>query len=126
MAVGAPMNLRERLGRPSRSDRGPASALQAGPLPYLIPITNEFGATYFLDKIFIEYHGAIDFKNFPQLSADSLRFVSCDRQLREFSIADAAFLDIETTGTSGGAGTLAFLVGLGFVEEGYFQIRQFF
>src|SRR5438094_329260 len=104
MAVGAPVNLRERLGAltPSFPRRGPGGGPRSSsPLPYLMSLANEFGETYFLDKIFIEYHGAIDFKNFPQLSADAIRFVSCDRQLREFSIADAAFLDIETTGTSG-------------------------
>jgi uncharacterized protein YprB with RNaseH-like and TPR domain len=36
------------------------------------------------------------------------------------------FLDLETTGLAGGAGTLGFLVGLGaFVEEG-FRLRQYF
>jgi uncharacterized protein YprB with RNaseH-like and TPR domain len=37
------------------------------------------------------------------------------------------FFDIETTGLSGGAGTIAFLVGCGwFDEEGAFTVRQFF
>lgn len=37
------------------------------------------------------------------------------------------FFDIETTGLSGGAGTLAFLVGCGwFDDEGHFTVRQFF
>ncbi|NJD04603.1 MAG: hypothetical protein FIA99_18860, partial [Ruminiclostridium sp.] len=36
------------------------------------------------------------------------------------------FLDTETTGLSGGAGTVAFLVGVGYFEEGFFRIRQFF
>ena len=36
------------------------------------------------------------------------------------------FFDIETTGLSGGAGTLAFLVGCGWFEEGGFRVRQFF
>jgi hypothetical protein len=36
------------------------------------------------------------------------------------------FLDLETTGLSGGAGTVAFLVGCGFFENGTFRTRQFF
>ena len=36
------------------------------------------------------------------------------------------FLDIETTGLSGGAGTLAFLVGVAWFEDGAFRVRQFF
>ena len=36
------------------------------------------------------------------------------------------FFDIETTGLSGGAGTLAFLAGCGWFEDGDFIVRQFF
>ncbi len=35
------------------------------------------------------------------------------------------FFDVETTGLSGGAGTLAFLAGCGWFEDGGFRIRQF-
>jgi uncharacterized protein YprB with RNaseH-like and TPR domain len=35
------------------------------------------------------------------------------------------FVDLETTGLSGGAGTVAFLVGVGWFDMGAFQIRQF-
>ena len=36
------------------------------------------------------------------------------------------FFDVETTGLSGGAGTLAFLVGCGWFETEGFRVRQFF
>jgi len=36
------------------------------------------------------------------------------------------FFDIETTGLSGGAGTLAFLAGCGWFEDAGFRVRQFF
>jgi uncharacterized protein len=36
------------------------------------------------------------------------------------------FFDIETTGLSGGAGTLAFLAGCGWFEDEGFRVRQFF
>jgi uncharacterized protein YprB with RNaseH-like and TPR domain len=38
----------------------------------------------------------------------------------------AVFLDTETTGLSGGTGTYAFLVGLGYVDGAEFVIRQYF
>jgi uncharacterized protein YprB with RNaseH-like and TPR domain len=41
-------------------------------------------------------------------------------------LADAAFLDVETTGLSGGTGTYVFLVGLGAFVDGAFHLRQFF
>ena len=36
------------------------------------------------------------------------------------------FLDTETTGLAGGAGTAAFLIGVGFVEGDRFRVRQYF
>ena len=39
--------------------------------------------------------------------------------------ARTLFVDLETTGLSGGAGTVAFLVGCGWFDLGAFQVRQF-
>jgi uncharacterized protein len=39
---------------------------------------------------------------------------------------DILFLDLETTGIAGGAGTYAFLVGCGWFEPGGFRVRQYF
>lgn len=50
----------------------------------------------------------------PQLDLDQLDFTS------------AVFLDTETTGLSGGAGTLVFLIGIGRFEGDHFVVRQFF
>jgi uncharacterized protein len=41
------------------------------------------------------------------------------------SIPRTVFIDLETTGLSGGAGTVAFLVGCGYYDLGAFQVRQF-
>ena len=41
-----------------------------------------------------------------------------------FDIEKALFLDTETTGLSGGAGTVAFLVGVGFIEKGRLTVEQ--
>lgn len=46
--------------------------------------------------------------------------------LERFDFASAAFLDVETTGLSGGTGTLAFLVGVGAFTEDAFVVSQFF
>ena len=42
----------------------------------------------------------------------------------EYSSSDALFLDTETTGLAGGTGTMAFLIGLGWFEDGHFHVRQ--
>ena len=43
----------------------------------------------------------------------------------ESGLSRTVFIDLETTGLSGGAGTVAFLVGCGFFDLGAFQVRQF-
>jgi uncharacterized protein YprB with RNaseH-like and TPR domain len=42
------------------------------------------------------------------------------------SISKMLFVDLETTGLAGGAGTYAFLVGCGWFDGGRFRVRQFF
>ena len=42
----------------------------------------------------------------------------------ELNSSDALFLDTETTGLAGGTGTMAFLIGLGWFENGSFHLRQ--
>ena len=42
------------------------------------------------------------------------------------SISNLLFVDLETTGLAGGAGTYAFLVGCGWFDGGRFRVRQFF
>jgi uncharacterized protein YprB with RNaseH-like and TPR domain len=49
-----------------------------------------------------------------------------DRSLTEIQPGRSLFLDIETTGLSGGTGTWAFLIGLGWLEEENFCLRQYF
>jgi uncharacterized protein YprB with RNaseH-like and TPR domain len=46
--------------------------------------------------------------------------------LAECDLRSLAFLDTETTGLAGGAGTLVFLVGVGVVEGNHFILRQYF
>lgn len=46
-------------------------------------------------------------------------------QLRETPLASLAYLDTETTGLAGGAGTLVFLVGLGRFQGDSFVLRQY-
>jgi uncharacterized protein len=44
---------------------------------------------------------------------------------KNFNADEAIFLDLETTGLSGGTGTLAFLTGLGFFQNGNFQVALY-
>jgi len=49
-----------------------------------------------------------------------------DVRLKELDFRRALFLDTETTGLSGGTGTFAFMIGLGFFQEDGFLVHQFF
>jgi len=49
-----------------------------------------------------------------------------DDRLKELDFRKALFLDTETTGLSGGTGTFAFMVGLGFFQGDGFVIQQLF
>ncbi|HEX9750739.1 MAG TPA: ribonuclease H-like domain-containing protein [candidate division Zixibacteria bacterium] len=62
---------------------------------------------------------------FERAASDGLQFpLGADN--RAFGRDKFVYLDCETTGLSGGAGTLAFLVALGFVREDRFVVEQYF
>jgi uncharacterized protein len=62
------------------------------------------------------------------LAVSSAATAACGRdpRLADFDFARAAFLDTETSGLSGGAGTFAFMVGVGLFEEGGYAVHQVF
>ena len=64
-----------------------------------------------------------DVLNIPTYPAHLL---SRDERLKELDFRKALFLDTETTGLTGGTGTFAFMVGLGFFQEDRFSVHQFF
>ena len=64
------------------------------------------------------------FKLEEQLSGSLLSLMQ-GKEYGDFSREDICFLDTETTGLSHGAGTVAFLVGVGFFEENAFVVRQY-
>lgn len=71
-------------------------------------------------------HGPLPLPSFLSLPADILAVIGGDRSLATVPLTQALFLDTETTGLSGGTGTMAFLVGLGFFEEDRFLVLQAF
>ncbi len=48
------------------------------------------------------------------------------QELHDANLSGLAFFDIETTGLAGGAGTLAFLIGVGIIDSDQFILRQYF
>jgi uncharacterized protein len=70
-------------------------------------------------------HGSMDISSLIELPEDLLDSLSGGAILRSHP-KRWAFLDTETTGLAGGAGTYAFLVGVGSIDEEGFRVRQFF
>ena len=69
-----------------------------------------------------------DFRMDPEIGLENLPATGLRRigwSGRMFDPHKCLFLDTETTGLSHGAGTVAFLVGVGFLEENCFHIEQY-
>jgi uncharacterized protein YprB with RNaseH-like and TPR domain len=93
------------------------------------PVANAFGSCLVIDRRYESdrRHGTISVGDCEIEGPQSL-------QLLDPSLGDDAgspagrrtlFIDLETTGLSGGAGTVAFLIGCGYFDLGAFQVRQF-
>jgi uncharacterized protein len=78
--------------------------------------------TYPLDHV----HGDLLLSTFLELSPQIVAQVARDDALAGVNLRRTCFLDTETTGLSGGAGTMAFVVGLGFFVDEGFRLHQYF
>ena len=88
-------------------------------------VATRFGDCLVIDRRYEaeRWHGDVRIGD-CEFDIDSLRLL--DPALSGGSdLSRAIFIDLETTGLSGGAGTLAFLVGCGYFDLGAFQVRQF-
>ena len=72
------------------------------------------------------YQGALPLGSALAARPEQIALSACDEALEAFDPSTAVFLDTETTGLSGGAGTVAFLVGAGYFEDGAFVLEQCF
>jgi uncharacterized protein YprB with RNaseH-like and TPR domain len=61
-----------------------------------------------------------------KLNGEILTLLSRDKSFEDRDLSSALFLDLETTGLSGGTGVVPFLVGLGFYSEDKFHVVQYF
>lgn len=71
-------------------------------------------------------HAGIALERLHDCRTHALTLLTRDSSLADFDFRRALFLDTETNGLAGGAGTYAFLVGVAYWEDGAFHVRQFF
>ncbi len=63
--------------------------------------------------------------DFPEVFSSLVGFFTHGSEATP-ALEELLFLDTETTGLAGGTGTIAFLVGIGWIREGRFHSRQYF
>ncbi len=90
--------------------------------------TTSHGQCFVAEEIYPSdhVHGDLALSSFMDLSPQVAAQVARDRALASADLRQVCFLDTETTGLSGGTGTMAFVVGLGFFAEDGFRVRQYF
>jgi len=82
---------------------------------------------------FFENHYSLDIKygKIPlsrglDIKGEILSCLSKDPAFENLDLSTALFVDLETTGLSGGAGVVPFLIGLGYYRDDKFYVAQFF
>ncbi len=71
-------------------------------------------------------HGDASLADALDASGETIALASCDDELDTFDAKSAVFVDTETTGLSGGTGTVAFLIGAGYFDGDSFVVEQCF
>jgi uncharacterized protein YprB with RNaseH-like and TPR domain len=71
-------------------------------------------------------YGKIPIAACLKIGGEVLALLSRDRSFADLDLSTALFLDLETTGLSGGVGVIPFLVGLGYFRDDRFRVSQFF
>jgi uncharacterized protein YprB with RNaseH-like and TPR domain len=127
--------LRKRIARIDRKYASPARSVPKPPAPGRFIedlLTGEVvhttrGEHFETEKIWEPHrlHGSFEVSDFADLPEDLLDALS-EGEIAGFAPARWAFLDTETTGLAGGAGTYPFLIGVGSIDGSGFRLRQFF
>lgn len=91
-------------------------------------ISTPFGDSFIRENYFPRDYRCGEVKLFHifQSSAKTISSLARDDRLKKIDISKTVFLDTETTGLAGGAGTYVFLVGVGYFEGDQFCVRQYF
>ncbi|MSR64144.1 MAG: hypothetical protein EXS08_17130, partial [Planctomycetes bacterium] len=111
-----------------RDELAVAPGCTLGPPGELFEHTNARGSFCARTRTYAVEHQHGDQRLAETLSADPREFawLTRDAALATLALERCVFLDIETTGLSGGAGTIPFLVALGSFENGAFKLWQAF
>ncbi len=129
------MGIKDKLARfdktmPRRSGQK-KSEKPSIDLSHLLPGAEAANAAGTIWRNRVEYpldhcHGLFPLKNLIKQTSTLLKYAARDAALPAIDLESLLFFDTETTGLSGGVGTVAFLLGVGFFEKSRFVIEQYF
>lgn len=100
-------------------------------IEHIVPgqvVENDEGAFYLVRKDYpLDYaQGSLPLGAALDSAAEQIAFSAADDALLDFDPRRTLFIDTETTGLTGGAGTVAFLIGVGYFAEDHFRLDQCF
>lgn len=111
----------QRAQAPLRN-RGPR------PLPFGTRCTTPAGELHRIERVFEpeHCHGRVTVSDALKVDTALLGTLAFAPELAGVDLSRMLILDTETTGLSGGSGTVPFLIGMGGFEDGVFQLEQLF
>lgn len=121
----------KRLGRsrqPDRVPQSPAPTWGETGMPPGEEVATPSGPAFRIERLYPgdHVHGPGPLSQVLELSPRLAAAVANRPALEGIPLDGLAFLDTETTGLAGGAGTLVFLVGVGCFTPAGFRLRQYF
>ena len=126
--ASAPQGVRELTYEPVGDDGLPLiDAPMSASLAGAKEIDGPLGKTLVVERHYApaDWHGSLQLRD-ARVTPDDVALIARDPAAADAPRARILYLDLETTGLSGGAGTVAFLVGCALSrEDGSFLIRQF-
>ncbi len=124
--------LRRRLSRLGSRKRKKTPQAQRSPRRAALPPGNDvetpLGRAYRIEQRFTQdhLHGSFRLDAARSFNAEVIAEVTGQPNVAEIDLDKLVYLDTETTGLAGGAGTIVFLVGVGVFQGDVFRLRQYF
>jgi uncharacterized protein YprB with RNaseH-like and TPR domain len=106
------------LTREEKEEKKPERVFEPVPREPLQFFENPFSLT-------IKY-GKIPLSLGLEIKGDILSYLSKEKAFENLDLSTALFIDLETTGLSGGTGVVPFMVGMGYYKDEKFWVSQYF
>ena len=112
----------------TRAERAPAAPAPRAVLPFGTRLDTAAGPLHLIERWFEpeHCHGRVAVRDALSTPPALLAELALEPALQAVDLSGMLIFDTETTGLAGGAGTVPFLIGLGWFEDGGFKLEQLF